>query len=172
MMSSCDKIDTPLQKAPGITGCIDTLTQIVKSNAGKSNFRKVLLEDYTGHKCPNCPRAAEIAENLSATYGSSLVVIANHVTEIFAKPQDEIHFKEDFRNPTSNKWGETFLMFSLPTGMVNRKPAAPQGRSVWATLVPLALNNPQSVKIDLTTYYDKNTKFLTVKAKTTFLIFI
>lgn len=168
--SSCDKIETPLQKAPGITGCIDTLTQIVKTNIGKSNYRKVLLEDYTGHTCPNCPRAAETAENLIATYGSSLVVIANHVSNTFAKPKTDTTFKEDFRNEASTAWDNLLGMSNagLPKGGVNRKTPYAQNHTAWSGLVPTALNQPQTAQIDLVTQYDKNTRYLTVKAKTTF----
>ena len=62
LLVSCDKIETPNQKPPAVYNCISPLTQIVKTNTTTSNFRKVLLEDYTGHTCPNCPRAAESAE--------------------------------------------------------------------------------------------------------------
>jgi len=170
MMSSCDKIDTPLQKAPGITGCIDTVTQIVKSNTGKSNYRKVLLEDYTGHTCPNCPRAGETAENLIATYGSSIVVIANHVSNTFARPKTDTTFKEDFRNEASTAWDNLLGMSNagLPKGGVNRKTPYAQNHSAWPGLVSPALNQAQSAQIDLITYYDTKTKYLSVKTKTTF----
>ena len=40
--------------------------------------KKILLEDYTGHKCGNCPRAAEKAEELKEIYGDQLIPIAIH----------------------------------------------------------------------------------------------
>ena len=41
--------------------------------------RKVLLEDFTGHKCGNCPRAGEAADALKLAYGDQLIVYAAHV---------------------------------------------------------------------------------------------
>ena len=48
-------------------------------------IRKILLEDYTGHKCPNCPEAAVEAHNLKLAYGDSLVIMAVHAG-VFAEP--------------------------------------------------------------------------------------
>lgn len=168
---SCDKIETPLQKAPGITGCIDETQQITKNNFDKSNFRKVLLEDYTGHTCPNCPRAAETAESLAATYGSSLVVIANHVSKTFAAPRTDTTFKEDFRNEASTAWDVQFGFSNagLPKGGVNRVTPYAQNHTAWPSLVIPALSKAQSAKIDLKTIYDPSSNYLTVEAKSTFL---
>ena len=41
---------------------VDTIP--IGSGGPSEGIRKVLLEDYTGHKCPNCPEAAEEAHNL------------------------------------------------------------------------------------------------------------
>ncbi len=170
-MASCDKIDNPNQKPPIVYNCISPLTQIVKTNTATSNFRKVLLEDYTGHTCVNCPRAAESAENLITRYKDSIVVIANHVSTTFAAPKT-LNYKEDFRNPASDDWDkvENFGMSNagLPKGMVNRQKPFAQNHTAWASLVPGALNQLQSVKLDLVSNYDINSRYLTVKVKTTF----
>jgi Outer membrane protein Omp28 len=134
-----------------------------------------LLEDYTGHTCPNCPRAAETAENLIATYGSSIIVIASHVSNTFAKPKTDTTFKEDFRNAASTAWDEDpsigmgMSNAGLPKGTVNRIQPYPRNHTAWPSLVGPELNKPQSAKIDLTTYYDKLSKYLTVEVKSTFL---
>lgn len=168
---ACDKINTPNQKPPTISNCISPSTQVIKSNTLTSNYRKVLLEDYTGHTCPNCPRAAEAAEALISRFQSSLVVIANHVSATFAGPKIN-SYKEDFRNPTSEAWDNTqyFGMSNagLPKGMVNREKPYAQNYSAWASLIPIALNKPQTAKLDVTSYYDVLTHYLSVNVKTTF----
>lgn len=170
-MASCDKIDNPNQKPPAVYNCISPLTQIVKTNTATSNYRKVLLEDYTGHTCVNCPRAAETAENLITRYKDSIVVIANHVSTTFAAPKT-LNYKEDFRNSTSEDWDkvQNFGMSNagLPKGMVNRQKPFAQNHSAWASLIPTALNKPQIVKLDLISYYDINSRYLSVKIKTSF----
>ncbi len=171
LLVSCDKIETPNQKPPAVYNCISPLTQIVKTNTTTSNFRKVLLEDYTGHTCPNCPRAAESAELLLSRYNDSIVVIANHVSATFAAPKT-LTYKEDFRNTASEEWDkvQNFGMSNagLPKGMVNRQKPFAQNHSAWASLIPIALNKPQTVKLDLISYYDPSSHYLSVKIKTTF----
>lgn len=172
---SCDKVEQPNPHEFENTDCKQT-NPILKNNFSVSSFRKVLVEDYTGHYCGNCPTAAVKAESLIATYGSSIVVIANHVSDQFAKPNRDTasgKYREDFRNPASTDWDVTLGMSSagLPKGAVNRiqKPTYPQNPGVWTSLVPAELAKPQSVKMDVSTSYDPGKKILDVKVKSTFL---
>jgi hypothetical protein len=170
---SCDKIRYPNQRPPAVYNCVDSLTRVTKNNFTISNTRKVLLEDFTGHLCPNCPGAADIAEHLLETHGNRLVVIANHVTTTYARPRGDSLYKEDFRNPISNEWDSptNFAISNsgLPNGMVNRMKPFAQGQSAWSSLVSTALNKPQVARLDVSTAYDTKSHYLTVKVKTTFL---
>jgi len=167
---ACDKVDRPVQNPNALSKCPFNDT-IVVTNIGSNGFRKVLLEDYTGHTCGNCPRAARVAEAIVHTYGNKVVVIANHVSSQFAQPVSETHYKEDFRNETGNDWDVFFGMSSagLPKGNVNRTKPYPRGDGAWTGLVETALNQPQSAKLDVTSYYDRTQKLLNVDVKTTFL---
>lgn len=40
--------------------------------------RNVLIEDFTGQKCPNCPTAAEVVEGLEHIYGEHVVAVSIH----------------------------------------------------------------------------------------------
>ena len=48
----------------------DPITTVAKKN--------VLLEDFTGQDCSNCPRAAETAHQLQETFGTDRVVVVAH----------------------------------------------------------------------------------------------
>jgi hypothetical protein len=171
LFSACDKVKSPCVNCVTVTHCVDSATAIVKTNSLTSSFRKVLLEDYTGHTCGNCPRAAEKAEAMAAIYKDSVVIIACHVSNQFAAPVTETHYKEDFRDATGTDW-DIFLGMSsagLPKGSVNRSLPFPQSPNNWASLVPAALHQPQSVKLDIKTYYDPASKYLNVEVKSKFL---
>ena len=173
LFASCDKVNHPDQRPPVIPHCVDTLTMVVKTNSATNGFRKVLVEDYTGHQCVNCPRAAEAAESLTATYGNKVVVIANHVSITFAAPYTDTIYKEDFRNNASTIWDGVATGFGmsnagLPKGMINRQTPFAQSPSAWASLVPAALSKPWSAKLDITSYFDTVSKYVNVKVKTTF----
>src|ERR1035437_3018648 len=65
--SSCDFVTVPEQGSVGTTG-----------STGATVQKKELLEDYTGHKCPNCPSAGVIANSILAANPDKVVAIAVH----------------------------------------------------------------------------------------------
>ncbi len=168
---SCDKVKNPTivsQTAVGTT--FDSI-----NNFAISGYRKTLLEDYTGHKCGNCPTAAILAASLSAQYQSSLVVIAIHAG-FFAKTDSQ--FPISYTCAAGQAWdGTTGSGFGVsgignPNGMVNRKiyPGFTLvHKDTWATTVGLAQSDPFVVKIDLSSAYDKTAHALNVSTKLTFL---
>src|SRR4051812_33833558 len=148
MFTSCDKVKHPKE---GKTNSTDTLiAPVIQTNAASRLVKKVLVEDFTGHFCGFCPRAARKAETLVAQYGNKLVIMANHVSTTFAAPKSEDgYYKEDFRNPDSDAWDLTFGMSNkgLPQGAINRMLDAsgtnyPQSDGVWATSIDAILNTP------------------------------
>ncbi len=82
-------------------------------------IQKVLLEDYTGWKCVNCPRAAVKATEMISKYSEQLVVMAVHATA-FANPSTGNN-NLDFKTEYGEKWAIDFGCTSLPTGIINRK---------------------------------------------------
>ena len=59
MLSACDNVDSN-----------DRLIYVPPAAVG----RCVLIEDFTGQKCLNCPRAAEVIEQLQKQYGADTVI--------------------------------------------------------------------------------------------------
>ena len=47
--------------------------------------KKVLIEDFTGHLCPNCPDAARELDAIRNIYDDQVIGMAIHVSS-FAKP--------------------------------------------------------------------------------------
>lgn len=178
VIASCDKVTQPNPYA-NIDCSLDnpTITSIVTSTVS-SDFKKVLLEDYTGHTCGNCPRAARRAEALEKTHGEKLVVIAAHVSGTFAAPDPKNCFcagdtlyKEEFRNTTGNEWDAFFGLSSagLPKGMINREEPFAKGDGNWSSLVNTAIGQSQTVKLEVTCIYDTVNHYIRAKVKSTFL---
>lgn len=166
---SCDKVKNPtITKAVAVGSTFDSV-----NNASVADFKKTLLEDYTGHKCGNCPAAARLASSLTAQYQSSLVVIAIHAG-FFAKTNSE--FPTSHTCTVGNDWdgaaGFNVSAAGNPNGMVNRK-AYPGfqliHKDTWATTVGLAQNDPMIVKMEVASAYDKAARALNVETKLTFL---
>lgn len=108
---SCDEIKNPLKEKTGTCGD-ETLPTPIK---------KILVEDYTGHTCGNCPRAAEQMHELIDTYCDYIIPVSIHAG-YFALPQEAAGFPEDFRTDEGtildNFFGNSNA--GLPNGMVNR----------------------------------------------------
>jgi hypothetical protein len=62
---SCDVIDQPFK------GNIQDTTSTQQQ-------RNVLIEDFTGHRCKNCPKASKAIEALVDAYGSRIIGLAIH----------------------------------------------------------------------------------------------
>lgn len=119
---SCDYIEAPYTEINDV----DTVLCPPQDFESVTNHtRKILVEDYTGHTCGNCPRAAETAASLINTYGEQVVVMSVHVG-FFAQPKNnpDSSYAADYRTEFGNELNTFFGndAAGLPNGMVNRKP--------------------------------------------------
>lgn len=141
LLAACDKVDNPL-------GTDDTPVPVVDGVP-----RKVLLEDLTGHRCPNCPQAAGIAEDLQELYGDQLVVVGVHMMTVFAAPGlplGDDSLDTDFRTPAGDTYEDIFDVPSLPKGLVDRKPynnVLAISRDSWSSAVAQLMGQEAEVKL-------------------------
>ena len=160
--SSCDKVKNPIVNNGATT------------TTANAEVRKVLLEDYTGQKCGNCPPAAVTAENIYKQNPGKVVVIAVHAGD-FAKTQGTT-FPTSYTTQAGNDWdGNTGFAISAgagnPNGMVNRKDYQSNGLiqnpSKWSTTTSIALTDTYILSLSLTPTYEPTSRILntTVKAK-------
>ena len=79
-----------------ITSCdVEEGPFITDYNSYVNPNKKVIIEDFTGHKCPNCPDAAREMDAIHNIYGDQIIGMAIHVSS-FAKPYPS-PFIYDFR---------------------------------------------------------------------------
>lgn len=157
---SCDKISEPYTETP--VAIITT--------------RKVLLEDYTGHTCPNCPNAAkEAAKIADSLYKDQVVVMALHVSTTFAAPHPGL-FYYDFRTPAGDAFdlaaNFNISATGLPGGMVDRigyPTTQKKNYTEWASDVALELAKPAVASIGITNEYDTISRIVTSSIKSKFL---
>lgn len=160
LFMSCDKVEEPFTRK--IT--VDTTQQ--------QHVKRVLLEDYTGHMCPNCPDAAVVAQNLKNYRGDKLVVIAIHAGW-FAKSLPG--FTADYTTPAGNEW-DTFFGISNagnPNGMVNRKYYTTAEHilspSAWSESIEVALAEPAAIDLNITNTYQSSDRNLVTDIKVDFV---
>ena len=149
---SCDVIEGPKVDPNGFTG----------------TENKVLIEDFTGQMCGNCPNAHRQAALLKETYGENLVIIAVHSTG-FATPVPVLGFPIDFRTPMGDELALYYEASNagLPVGIVNRRDwnGSPLTRYAnWGTLVSAVLAEEPKMGISLEKTYDDGTRKLDIQA--------
>ena len=120
--------------------------------------KKVLIEDYTGHTCPNCPEAARELDAIHDIYGDQIIGVAIHVSKSFARPyhiSQAPQFQYDFRTKWGDDWDDLFgiSLAGLPRGMVNRIGVTNQahklGKDEWAAAVASELKKEIHFKITI-----------------------
>jgi hypothetical protein len=141
-LAACDYVDQPLPP-PGSGGG--------GGNGGTDGVpRRVLLEEFTGHLCDNCPEAAITAKQLQNIYGpENLVVVAIHAGAFFSEPANPPFpngaFSSDHRTVAGNTYATTFGVFFLPTGAVSRKPYNQSmliSHAAWSSAVADIIGDP------------------------------
>lgn len=169
---SCDKIDEPFPETGLIsdTGIIWDDSIESTSNGG---VRYVLIEDFTGHTCTNCPRAAAEADRLrNVVFGNKVIVIAVHSTETFAAPKDVPgapagSYQTDHRTDESIEYEnvpEFAISKGLPRGLISRR-----GESItdnkWKQECDKIFNStdPTLANINIKNYFDDSTKVFKVQ---------
>lgn len=152
---SCSKIDEPY---------------IRKTSGNASQGRNVLLEEFTGHRCPNCPEASLGAHELQAE-NPEVVLISIH-EGVFAVPFPSGLFTTDFRSATGNELASFFPPSSYPSGMINRKPVdniQVSNPSKWAQAIATFKDNDPVAGLFISNTYDTATRTVNATVRTEFL---
>lgn len=160
-LMSCDVIEAPYNETPDVP---DTNTAEVK--------QMVLLEDFTGHYCGNCPAGTDIIRQLEAAYADRLIVIAVHAGNL-ALPNPP-KFPMDFRTPDGNVLNSTFKnsLIGLPNGFVNRvtvNDGIVLNKDRWAEVVASELERKAEVELKTVRTYDSTTRTVTLDVDVKYL---
>lgn len=160
-MSSCDKLDEPYFIEPVVSETIPLANEDTINFDGK---RVVLLEDYTGVKCNNCPAAGEIALQLQENYGHQLIVLGVHPKGALQNPAGGF---PDFRTDDGEDWNKAFNIPAYPNGLVNRNSVV--GPAEWAKKVEEAVAGEAPARMIVKTKYDDTNRELKLSVHTKIL---
>ncbi len=126
-----------------------------------SFVKKVLIEDYTGFTCGNCPYAHQEANRLHEEYGENVIIMAVHAS-FFAKPTTQHTY--DFRTETATEWDNFFgvSLTGLPNGMVNRRGYLSGNYTLkqdsWQQAIDEVLAEKPIVSLDISAIYLKESR--------------
>ncbi len=156
VFQACEKVEPPYK-----TG--------IDCEAGN---RKVLIEDYTGHGCVNCPGAAVTAHELQELCEDRIIIMAVHAG-YFANTTDfGPDFTYDFTTEAGNEWNNFYAIIGNPKGMVNRIDGGVGVVTVpdkWGEKVVAQLEVPADVELSITSSFNQAEKKLTTTVSGHFL---
>lgn len=111
---ACNKIEGPfIQQSQRES--VDVVFPELDRNAV---YRKILFDEYTGHKCTNCPAAHNKVKMLLSQYGDTLVVVCIHAGSNAIPSEGD--FSYDFRTETGNQLNADFPNQGVPCAVINR----------------------------------------------------
>lgn len=125
--TSCQKIDEPLEivdqrNYPEIVNPDDTTGNDSLNFISKYvDYKQVLLEEFTGHLCVNCPEAAKLAHELAESLNHHLIIYTIH-SGVFAEVQNNNVFNTDLTSDPGDRIYDDFQIFANPMAMINRLP--------------------------------------------------
>lgn len=152
---SCDEIQAPYTEDGQID--VDTTT------------RKVLLEEFTGFRCGNCPEAGEVAHEVVDNSNGRVILMSIHAGDL-ADPTPAR--KYNFKTQEGNNIADYFALPATPFGLVNRvsyNGAYLLGPTAWATAAAVEANKPAYVKLELSANYNASIKEISLDVKMKFL---
>ncbi len=144
----------------------DYVSNVVETGTNQNNgnqdsavvYRKVLIEDFTGHKCQNCPKAASELHRLDSIYHDKMIPLAIHAGT-FANVN--VTYPDDFRTPEGTTLNSFFGFSAYPNGLVNRSeygtPTFIKGYDTWGTATDPVTQELADFKIDITNTYTSGT---------------
>lgn len=153
IFNSCDKIENPYQV----------------SSEGTST-RKVLIEEFTGHTCGNCPEGSLVLKELHDALGSQIIPLSVHAGSFAVSAVSGEKYRTEFRTQAGEAAANEFQIASYPIATVNRTlfnglRTLPSG--AWGTKASELLAADADVTMDITATLDTNTRNLAVSVNST-----
>ena len=152
---SCDRINEPY-----------IIGQDNPTDTGSTHGTTVLLEDFTGHYCGNCPEAHALLKQLLDKYGEKLIPISIHAGFFAGTIWDG--FSTDYRTPEGEELAGYFNITDNPKGVINRTPFENEtvlSPDSWDAAIAEQLKKTAPVHINISTAFEAETRELNVMAE-------
>ena len=116
--------------------------------------RTVLLEEFTGQECTNCPDAHRLVANLHEQYGEQLVSVAIH-----AGPYREVdrwgnYFQVLKIEPDGDEYAKTWNVAGYPSAVVNRRSGTLSIKEVWTAWIRDEITRESPIELAVKAHID------------------
>ena len=146
LFNSCDKLESTNGYYFNDTLSV-TNNDTTQNSDTITNVKKVLLVDFTGIRCVNCPEAHEIIHQIQSLHPGQVVPIAFHVTNL-ARPSGD--YVTNLRTDEGNEIASTFDITEIPIGLIDAfdKTQLKQ-RTQWAAIVDTCVTQKANVGLKI-----------------------
>lgn len=124
--------------------------------------RAILIEDFTGQRCINCPTGTEIINGIVETYGEdNVIAVGIHSGPLgFAGNSKTVGLMTDTGNEYYTGWDKENKM-GQPWVIFNRKTSPDSHYNNWAAMVGTIISEKANLSVKIANAYDAATRTLT-----------
>jgi len=167
---SCTEIGPPIQLVPELR-LLDT--SYVDLNLPPADYKKVLIEEFTGVNCNNCPKGHQTMHDIEQSFGDSVIAVSIQNDNPLAKP---FHGYPDWRIEEGIQISQALGgSFAIPCASVDRVKYPGQNqvvlysRNAWKTYAAQEIHRSSPCNIELGVNYDPSSRKAIVHVKIHFL---
>lgn len=124
--------------------------------------RAILIEDFTGQRCINCPTGTEIINGIVDTYGEdNVIAVGIHSGPLgFAGNSKTVGLMTDTGNEYYTRWDKENKM-GQPWVIFNRKTSPDSHYNNWAAMVSTIISEKANLSVKIANAYDAASRTLT-----------
>lgn len=128
--------------------------------------RAILIEDFTGQRCVNCPTGTEIINSIVETYGEeNVIAVGIHSGPLgFAGNSKTVGLMTDTGNEYYTRWDKENKM-GQPWVIFNRKTSPDSHYNNWAAMVSTIISEKANLSVKIANAYDAATRTLTTTVR-------
>ncbi|UTW60759.1 Omp28-related outer membrane protein [bacterium SCSIO 12741] len=127
ILQGCDKVKFPLEDTAGVGTSFSGDTLYSDSTYTQ---QRLLIEEFTGHRCSWCPAGAEKLKDLDQKFPGGLVLVGIHGSN-YAIPNVKEGYPADYRTDAGNYIIDYRGVLDFPSAMFNREGTGSQLRGFW-----------------------------------------
>jgi len=145
-------------------------TTYIESPVATAETKNVIIEEFTGVRCPNCPQGHVIIANIKATNPGRVIAVSLHPINSLGKPYNGVS-TQDFQNAKAQSLFDYLEPIGQePAAGIDRKKFSGEAyilldKSLWSGYTIQQLTQATPVNLILDKSYDSTNHELTVFAE-------
>lgn len=128
----------------------DRYLSLLDESAGDDQVRKVLVEEYTGQFCVNCPTGHAVLDEIKSLYGEQIVVVGIHA----GKLSWDDTANGGLKTPDGDVYADQWHVQSYPSLIVSHQGTPIESTALWQGAVQAQTGRQAAATIAVTAHAD------------------